>query len=434
MRNKKNTSRIEDNPSAKRISDVLPLVKVTKLFTSFATKIGIKHESLDRIHQAASDVLQQSDILTLPDRFNDAFAREGWIATGSMSTDTMRTALELYEAGKNQQAEDEIIAWFKEDTINLFAIVRAKRFNKAKNRWHQLREALKLTFEERYWSAVPLILIACDGFASDVLGASPFKKDADLTAFDSIPGHPNSLPFLIKALTKGVRKSSDEELLLPLRHGILHGQSTGYANRIVCMKAWHLMIALVDWASDKSDEEERIRRHSAADVSFGDLVERRRKIEADKRAIEEFEPRESQGPFDGSVDRESPEFAIFDFLTCWKAQNYGKMAERAVNPPQYSIGKMAGQLRRDSEFTKLTDFEIRSVRQSSVARADAVVFLKGSTLDRDVEGEFQIVAFRDTPEGDIAMPNDPGRWIVQQACIFDLMHGRTIEAKRKQQG
>ena len=243
---------------------------------------------------------------------------------------------------------------FQEDTINLFAIGRAKRFNKARNRWHQLREALKLTFEERYWSAVPLILIACDGFASDVLGTSPFEKDANLTAFDSITGHPNSLPFLIKELTKGVRKSSDEELTLPLRHGILHGQSLGYANRIVCMKAWLLMIALVDWACDKSNEEEHIReRQSAANVTFRDLAEGMRKNEADKRAMEAFEPRESLGPFnDSSVDSDSPEFAIVDFLTCWKGRNYGKMAERAVNLTQHSIPKMAGQLRRDSELRR----------------------------------------------------------------------------------
>ena len=269
MRDKKKGSRIEDNPSAKRILDALPLVKMAKSVAGFAKKLGIANESLDKIHQTAEDMLQQADLLTLPDRFNDAFARKGWVATGSMSAGTMQTALKLYEAGKSQQAEDEIIAWFQEDTINLFAIGRAKRFNKARNRWHQLREALKLTFEERYWSAVPLILIACDGFASDVLGTSPFDKDADLTAFDSITGHPNSLPFLIKELTKGVRKSSDEELTLPLRHGILHGQSLGYANRIVCMKAWLLMIALVDWACDKSNEEERIcERQSAANVSF----------------------------------------------------------------------------------------------------------------------------------------------------------------------
>ena len=414
------------------ISDALPLIRLVKSFTGFAKELGITGEMLNTIDQSAEEVLQRSNVLTLPDRFNDAFARKGWVATGSMSVDTMRTALELYEAGRNQQAENEIMAWFQEETINLFAIVRAKRFNKAGKRWHQLREALKLTFEERYWSAVPLILIACDGFASDVLGTSPFEKNADLTAFDSVTGHPNSLPFLIKELTKGVRKSSDEELTLPLRHGILHGQSVGYANRIVCMKAWLLMIALVDWACDKSNEEERIReRQAAANISFRDLAERMRKNEADKREIEGFEPRERLGPFNDSADRDSPEFAIVEFLICWKGRNYGKMAERAMNLTQHSIAKMAGQLRRDSEFVELTGFEVHSVRQSAVARADAVAFLKGITSNGEVEGEFQIVAFRHTADGDIAMPTDRGRWFVQQACIFDLMHGRTSKAKGK---
>ena len=134
-----------------------------------------------------------------------------------------------------------------------------------------------------------------------------------------------------------------------------------------------------------------------------------RKNEAGKSAMEAFEPRESLGPFNNSsVDSDSPEFAITDFLTCWKGQNYGKMAERAVNLTQHSISKMAGQLRRDSEFINLKDFEIRSVRRSTVVRADAVVFLKGSTLNGNVEGEFQVVAFRHTTEGDIAMPTDPG--------------------------
>ncbi len=435
MRDKKTGSRIKDNPSAKMMSDILPLIRLAKLFTGFTKRLGIANESLEGIHQTAENILQQSDVLTLPDRFNDAFANKGWIATGSMSVDTMKRALEFYEAGEGQQAEDEIIAWFRKDTINLLAIVRTKRFNKARNRWHQLQEALKLTFEERYWSAVPLVLIVCDGFASDVLGTSPFEKDADLTAFDSITGHPNSLPFLIKELTKGVRKSSDEDLTLPLRHGILHGHSLGYANRIVCMKAWLLLIALVDWACDKSSEEERIReRQSVVDFSFSDLAKRMHKNEMDKRAIEAFKPRESFGPFTDGVDKDSPEYAVIDFLTCWKNRNFGKMAERAVNFTQIPINKMAGQLRRDAQYIELMAFEIHSVRQSTVARADVVALLKGRTPKGDVEGEFQVLAFRNTAEGDIALPTDAGRWSVQQACIFDLMHGQTIGAKREQRG
>ena len=216
----------------------------------------MSNDNLDKIYSAADNMLQEEDILTLPDRFNEAFACDGWIATGSLSPNTMRNALRLYESGRIQEAEEELLAWFQEDRINLFAIMRAKQFNKAGKRWDQLREALKLTFEERYWSAVPLILIACDSFASDVLGTSPFEKNADLTVFDSIVGHPDSLQTLIKQLAKGVQKSSDEDMTLPLRHGILHGQSLGYANRVVCMKAWLLMIALVDWACDKASKNE----------------------------------------------------------------------------------------------------------------------------------------------------------------------------------
>ena len=200
--NKNKHTSIADNPSAKKVSDYLLLARIVRLTTGFSKTLGITNATVDRLHHSAAKALRQSDILTLPDRFNAAFASEGWIATGSMSADTIRKAVKLYESGKKQEAQDEILAWFQEDTINLLAIKRGKRFNKAATRWHQLREALQLTLEERYWSAVPLILVACDGFASDVLGTSPFTKDADLTAFDSIAGHPNSLPFLIKKLTK----------------------------------------------------------------------------------------------------------------------------------------------------------------------------------------------------------------------------------------
>ena len=422
-------SRIEDNPSAKEISDNLLLNKLVKYCTGLMKRLGLSNERLDRIHQAAENVLQQPDIPTLSDRFNAAFAQKGWIATDSMSADTMQRALDLHEAGGHQQAEDEILAWFQEDTISWRAIVRGKRFNRARNRQEQLQEALKLTFEERYWAAVPLILIACDGFAADVLGPddSLFKEGADLTVFDSIPGHSSSLPSLIQRLAKSVRKSSDEELALPLRHGILHGRSLGYANRVVCMKAWLLMIALVDWAHDKTTEKERILEYERqANTSFRDAMGLICKNVALNRAMEEFEPWEKQGPFDDIADEDSPEFAINNFLICWKNQNYGKMAARIENPKQIPIKKMAGQLRRETESINLVDFEIRSVRQNTIARTEAVVFLKGKTLQGDVEGEFQVVALRTTAEGGIVMPTDEARWFVQEKCIWDLMVGRTI--------
>ena len=428
MSQDKKTTRISDNPTAKRTKEALLIAKGAKSVTGLLRKLSITTENIEKIHYAADAALKQSDILDLPDRFNDAFSVEGWIATGSLSVDTMRQALDLYESGTKQEAEDAILSWFQRERIALFAVQRAKRFNKARNRWDQLQEALNLTFEERYWAAVPLILIACDGFASDVLGTSPFEKDADLTAFDSIVGHPNSLQVLIRKITKRVRKSSDDQLALPLRHGILHGQSLGYANRTVCMKAWLLMIALVDWAYDKeSGEKRKLEEQTASATGFREAVRSLQKTEDDKRLMNAHEVREIVGPFGNKLDKNTPEHAILEFLQAWKSRNYGKMAERSLNLSRESIKKMAGQLRRDAELIELGDFELRCVHQTTVARADAVALLKGITRAGGREGQYRIVAFRHTQNGEIAMPADTGTWLIQEACMFDLLHGRSID-------
>jgi len=289
-------------------------------------------------------MMKQADILDLPDRFNAAFGERGWIAVGgAMSVDVMKEALELYDNGKADEAEDVLVEWFTEDNIKLFAILRARRFHEAELRDDQLEEALRLYLEERYMAAVPLILIACDGFASDVAPVSPFEKDADLSCFDSITGHDTSLPALIKLITKGVRKSRDDEIDVPLRHGILHGRSLGYANKKVCAKAWLLMMALVDWAIDKSSEEERRREYEEKQSrTLADDLRSFSKTQADKRVIEAFEPYEKAGPFE-DLAPDGPEMAVTEFLSGWKAKNYGKMGKFAVNLLNKPANKMAGE-------------------------------------------------------------------------------------------
>ena len=405
----------------------MPLVKAAQAITGAMKSLGIKNDAVERVHQSTAAIVREADIVELPDRFNDAFADEGWIATQSLAADTMRRAVELHGDGRRAEAERQILAWFSEANINLFAVKRSKQFDATGRRWDQLREALRLTLEERYWAAVPLILIACDGLASDALGSSPFERDADLTLFDSVVGHPNSLPTLIAKVTKGVRKSSGSDLSLPLRHGILHGRSLGYANRVVCMKAWLLMVALVDWASDKSTEEERVRAHrSRQEVDWGDISKDLRKMRADKQAMAAYEPRTNIGPFDHNMDPDLPESAVVEFLTHWQARNYGRMAERAVNLTQHPVARLAGEIRTTGDVVRLTRFDLRIVRQPTVALAEADVYMEGGTPKGVVRGTFRVRALRNTADGRAAMPTDQGRWCVQQSCMMALMHGRTI--------
>lgn len=423
--------KIADNPTAKEIRVMLPLVAFLGSAAGFAAKMGIKRKAMAKFKSAADELMASADILELPDRFNAAFADQGWIATGSLACDVMRMAVELHDSGKLKEAESAILEWFIEDNIRLFAITRARRFHAADLRNEQLDEALRLYLEERYMAAVPLILIACDGFASDVSGISPFEKNADLTCFDSITGHQTSLPALMKLFVQGVRKSTDAELDIPKRHGILHGRSLGYANKIVCAKAWLLMVALVDWAIDKASEEARIEEHRRKEnTSLRDTLERSRRIQNDKEMIEAFRPSESAGPFTGPYDADTAEYAVLEFMEGWKKRNFGRMAKHSVNLTKKQANKMAGELRNMAELVMLDEYHIIRIRQSTVARCDVRVRIRAKMLTNPVAGEFNMFLIRYTADGHIAMPSDQDCiWAVQQSCIYNVMNKKFADSE-----
>ncbi|WP_411890551.1 hypothetical protein [Yoonia sp. SDW83-1] len=324
---------------------------------------------------------------------------------------------------------NKLVEWFTKDNVELYAIIRARRFHQATLRDDQLREALNLYLEERYIAAVPLILIACDGFASDVSGISPFAEGADLTAFDSVVGHATGLPALIGLLKNGAYKSRNDEMTIPKRHKIIQGRTLGYANKTVCAKAWLLLMALVDWAIDKSSEEERkAASECKANISLSETLAQVRKTKAGKRQIKAFEAFEKQGPFGEPLDETSPEKAVFDFLSGWQSKNYGRMARCAANLTKKSINMMAGEMRNMVEFVELEQFEFRKIRYSKVERCDARVWVKAKTLRETVEGESDLLIIGYTEGGDVAMPYDHNFvWAVQELCVYNVMHGSFID-------
>lgn len=202
-------------------------------------------------------MLDNTDYVDVADRFNQVFADQGWFTTESFSIDTMREALAYHDNQHFEEAEDMIVEWFIADRIKFFAIGRCSYFGNYELRKRQLEEALELTQEQRYYSAVPLILIACEGFATDVPNVDLFRRKADLTLLDTFVGHPSALQKLVGNLRDSVSKTSEEVADLPMRHGILHGRTLGYATKSNCMKAWLLFIALTDLHIERLKEAEK---------------------------------------------------------------------------------------------------------------------------------------------------------------------------------
>lgn len=241
----KNTS-LSDNPSSKRFMSLAQHAATIGSFIELLQEQGVEHKVLNELRLGAQYMLDNEDYIDVAERFNQAFAEKGWIATESLRAEVLREALTLHEEKRYEEAEDVMIRWFDTWTIQLLAVGRCGYFGKNALRKAQLEEAHELTQEERYLSAVPLILIVCDGFANDVLNVSLFSQKADLTAFDTVVGHSTALPRLVRALTKSMSETSEESTDVPGRHGILHGRTLGYATKSNCMKAWLLFVALTD--------------------------------------------------------------------------------------------------------------------------------------------------------------------------------------------
>ena len=66
------------------------------------------------------------------------------------------------------------------------------------------------------------------------------------------------------------------------------------------------------------------------------------------------------------------------------------------------------------------------MQQTTVAAAEADVYMEGVGRTGAVRGLFRVLAERDTEGGDLAMPDEPGDWRVQQSCMMNLMPGEAI--------
>lgn len=368
------SKKIADNPST---AEMMQMANAARLFVGLG--MGSPRGSLGKAAEALADVVEKADVLTLPDRFNAAFSGTGWIACGSMPVATMERAIVLKNGKRTSEAETLLADVFDELTLRLL-IMRSHRFHRAEERKDQLEEAKALFLEGRYLAATPLILMAADGLAYDVGGFSVFSDHADLSAFDSIVGHPTGLPTLIQLVRSPRSKTSGKAISIPYRHGILHGRDSGYGNKIVCAKAWHLLQAFVDWASEKEDEATRIQDRQAKDaMTFKDVIEsavaKAAKRDAEKRAIDEWVARDLQHLPSEPHEIGSPEEALYDYLCGWRDENFMRMGKRSINFVGYSPGKLAYEARKDARGLKLQDFEVNRFYDTAPAGARAEVKL-----------------------------------------------------------
>jgi hypothetical protein len=374
--------KIKDNYSFKEMDMTVQGFTEMQALYSASKQLGYVNPTYEDAFKKFEEAKSKYKTLKIiPDRFNDFFAKKGWIAYESLNFDLMEKCVKFAEAGKPKEAEEALIEHFTNRVEISFLIIRLKNVKEFKSRTSLFLNALEDHFSGKYYASVPLFLMLIDGFVNDVEQIGFFADKVKLDVWDTIAAHSSGLSSIQKIFNKSRKKTTDEEIYLPYRNGILHGRDLGFANVNVSAKALSTLLALGDWAIEikkgkKGVDKEYVPptlEESADQIvkSMEGLAETQRQREY----LNEWQPRQITVGVDIPVKGElaeykenTPEKAVMQLLAYITVKNYGKLAMMLEFNRKYdSVKKLAGKLREVFEDKKLVDYKLINVYDNASA-------------------------------------------------------------------
>lgn len=382
------------------LKDAFPILKPA------LKAVGVEVDRIeDMFEEANIDELQQTtnELVTLPDRFNDQFASEGWIFYDMMDFEMTKEAVDKAEAGKMESAEEALVEYYDTETVEKH-LNWMKEADAFKPRIELAQKALEDYAEERYHACIPVVLSIMDGMVIDAhwearnQPTGMFYGDPDLQAWDSMTAHINGLERLKRVLKENRDDLETEDIRNPFRHGIIHGRDLGYDNKVVAAKTWAALFAAREWVVkaergelDEPDEEEE-----------ATLTEKLKQLRVTERRLREWESRESsvgaEIPAQGKSDEykeETPEHSLVEFLEWWMDCNWGYM----TNYLRDTDGTIDVELVKEQfSLTELQSFRITAVDDRPAA-ADVTVKLEYERFGQEETGTARVRLVRSDEMG-----------------------------------
>lgn len=420
--------RIEDNPSHKKLKKELDgadaLSKLTDLFSLF----GANPKDLKEAFEPLADIQKQFELLTKsPDKFNDYFSKKGWIAHESMNHDLMLTCIEFADKGQIELAEQELINYYSSDRMQwlTYQLKSTKEFS---IRYSLIKAAYEDTIAEKYYACIPVLLLVIDGGVNDIdRNKGFFAENTDLTAWDSIAAHSSGLATLKEIFNDTRKRTTEEEITMPYRHGILHGRDINYANKTVAAKCWAALFALNDWAKAVKDGKknpppdepklsfsESINELKATLENYTESQKRNKEV---SRKVDEWAARNLEIgidiPIKGSpneYDEFTPEREAILFIENWKNKNYGAIAKQIhfFTKGEVNWGKEAGKVRKIFQNKVLKDYAITNIKDCSPAITEVTLSVEIIYEEKEYNKEITLRLIYDGLNGEILVFGDKG--------------------------
>ena len=359
-------------------------------------------------------------LANLPDKFNDHFADRGWIIYENMNADIAEKAVELAEDGNIKSAEEALVDYYDEETIN-FQLNQMSRIDAFRPRYDLAQKALDDYLAGRYHSCIPITLFLLDGLVQDIDGQhSFFSGGSEIDAWDSISAHSKGLEKLKDIMKTGRKKTNTDEITIPYRNGILHGTDLNYDNKVVAAKSWNALFAIYDWAHKAENGELDPPEEEDNDSTLSETLEKLEKVQEKRGKIDQWQPRKvevgedtPENPLPEDLEEDTPERRALEFLAYWKDDNYGYMAK--FIPPSDGIeeGKAPQEIREFYRNHDMKDFSLQGIIDKAAAITVVKVKVKMVQLGKEVTKKIDLRMIRQDEDGNSPFRNDPnGEWYI----------------------
>jgi hypothetical protein len=402
-----------------QLKQAMPLLK------PFLKLLGADTSKIDNALSGFDELKKKVEELSLiPDRFNDLFGQRGWIIYETMNLEVAKEAIKIAQEDDIDKAEAYLVDYYNPKTVrNQLRMMSAiKAFNPRKP---LVQKALLDYEEERYHACIPVILAMIDGLVNELHEKRHgfFAQDTDLTAWDSIAGHSKGLNVLSNLFKKGRKTTNTEKITIPYRHGIMHGIDLAYDNQIVAAKTWAALFAIRDWAI-KAERDLLKAQKENLDPSWRDILQQIKDNEALKKELEQWKPRVIDIgvdiPASGEPDAypvDTPERKVSEYLSYWKAKNYGFMANCLA--PIIGSPISPSRVRSILESKELKSYEFTELNDVGPAATEIKVDLALTNNDKEVNKEHKFRVLNLDSEGRAMIRRPAGNnWMIMDWEIY----------------
>lgn len=424
--------KIIDNPSS---ADFLKQFEAFESLETLYKAFPFVHQlfpNMEQVFNELSDIKKQSEILNLPDQFNERFAKQGWIAYESMSVEVMQAAISIHDSNGQNAAENFLAESYNAENLKW----GIRMFNGHPEFRRRIRLA-ELAREDylagRYHACIPLLLSMLDGIVNDVSKhVGFFAESTDLTAWDCIAAHESGLQTLSALLSKGRNKTNEYPISIPYRNGILHGRELAFDNKLVAAKVWAALFAAKDWAVAISDGKKMPKQKK--EKSWSELLNQQSENQRQKKLLENWKPRSVEEipylPCFGEASQlpsDTPERAVAEFIENWIAKRYGLLAQSLLYFTKEPPGKKSGKARKDFGSYIPFAYKVISINDESAAISLVDIELDFHLKEHPITKKVSVrVIYQDNENNPMVRCEKNGSWKILQNSFSDILYAISL--------